>query len=115
MPLYMTHFSYTNDAWHDLIANPKDREAGIATLVASMGGRLLGLYYTMGDHDGFILYESPDAASATAGIMAALGAGHLKSSHTTSVFTMEEMMEIWRKAGGQHYAAPQDQLEEGAF
>jgi len=115
MPLYMTQFQYTNDAWHDLIANPKDREAGISTLLASMSGRLLGLYYTMGDHDGFILYEAPDAAAASAGVMAALGAGHLKSARTTSVFTMEEMMEIWKMASGRHYSAPQDQLEEGAF
>lgn len=115
MPLYMTQFSYTRDAWHDLVTNPQNRQEGVAALLDNMGGRLVSMYYGMGEWDGFIVYEAPDAATASAGILAAVGTGHLKDSRTTQIFTMEESMEIWKKAGGQSYAAPQDPLEEIAL
>ena len=115
MPMYMAQFSYTREAWHDLIHNPKDRQAGVETMLEDMGGRLVGMYYCMGDHDGFIIYEAPDDESAGAGILVAVGTGHLKESKTTRLFSMEEALKIWAKAGAVSYAAPRDKLEEAAL
>lgn len=106
MALYMTQFSYTQKAWSDLVRSPEDRRPGIAALLERMGGRLVEIYYSMGDHDGFIIYESPDSEAAAAGIVAALSAGHLRVTRTVPLFSMEEMLDVLAKAGGESYAPP---------
>lgn len=106
MPLYMTQFAYTAEAWATLSKNPQDRTEAIGGLISKLGGRLLGLYYTFGEYDGFILYEAPDDTTAAAGVIAAVTPGHIKANRTTRVFTAAEAMEIMRKAGSVSYQAP---------
>jgi uncharacterized protein with GYD domain len=53
MPLYMTQFAYTTEAWAALVDNPEDRSAPVREVVEAMGGRLIGWYLSMGDYDGF--------------------------------------------------------------
>jgi hypothetical protein len=38
MPLYMTQFAYTPEAWAALVDNPEDRSAPVREVVESMGG-----------------------------------------------------------------------------
>lgn len=106
MPTYMTQFAYTADAWRKLAHNPEDRSVPIRGLVEELGGRLLGLYYMWGEYDGFILYELPDARTATVAAITAALAGHLRAVRTTHLFTVTEGMEIMGKAGKLAYAAP---------
>ena len=37
MPLYMTQFSYTPEAWATLSQNPEDRSAAVREAAESMG------------------------------------------------------------------------------
>jgi uncharacterized protein with GYD domain len=55
MPLYMTQFAYTTEAWAALIDNPEDRSAPVREVVEAMGGRLIGWYLSMGDYDGLLI------------------------------------------------------------
>ena len=68
MPLYMTQFAYTPEAWAALVDNPEDRSAPVRELTGSMGGRLVGWYLSMGDYDGLLIYEAPDDATAGAAV-----------------------------------------------
>ena len=59
-----------------------------------------------GEWDGVVVVEAPDDTTVTAAIVAALGAGHLRASSTTRLFTAQEMMEALRKAGSLQFQPP---------
>ena len=106
MPLYMTQFSYTAEAWAALAKKPENRTEAVAKLAQQFGGRLVAAYFSFGEYDGFIIVESPDEVSATAALIAAISAGHLKATKTTVLLTPEQAVEAMRKAGGVAYRAP---------
>ena len=106
MPLYMTQFAYTPEAWAALVHNPEDRSAPVRELTESMGGRVIGWYLSFGEYDGLTIYEVPDDATAGAVVLAAARRGHLRATKTTRLFTAEEGMEMMRRAGGTAYRGP---------
>lgn len=106
MALYMTQFSYTAQAWAALAKNPEDREKVLAGLVERMGGRMLSFYYSFGEYDGVFTYEAPDDATAAALVIAAIAPGHVKDIRTTKLLTMQDTLDVMRKAGGASYRAP---------
>jgi len=106
MPTYLTQFVYTGEAWQKLAKNPEDRSAPVKALMESLGGRLIGMYYMMGDYDGFIIYELPDAKTAGTAVITAGLAGHIRTLKTSQLFTVAEGMEILGHAGKLAYPAP---------
>ena len=106
MPLYMTQFSYTKEAWAALTKKPEDRGAVFRKLVEAFGGRLLDIFYCMGDYDGVVIYELPDNVTTMAGVLTAITPGHLKATKTTVLYTMEQAMEAMAKAGKMAYTGP---------
>ena len=106
MPLYMTQFSYTPEAWTALVKNPEDRSAPLKALAEKLGGRLLGLYYCFGEYDGVVIVELPDETTCMAAVLAAIAPGHLKATKTTVLFSVEQAMEAMGKAGALVYPAP---------
>jgi uncharacterized protein with GYD domain len=107
MPLYMVQFGYTSDAWAALQKNPQNRAEGFSALANTLGGRLVDLYYCFGEYDGVLLLEAPDDVTATAVILAAIAPGHVRTTRTTRLMTVDETVEAMRKAGRATYAAPQ--------
>jgi uncharacterized protein with GYD domain len=106
MPIYMTQFAYTPEAWETLAENPEDRSAPLRELLETMGGRLVSWYLSFGEYDGLTIYEAPDDATAGAVVVAAARRGHLRATKTTLLFTAEESVEMMRRAGGTAYKAP---------
>jgi len=106
MPLYMTHFAYTPEAWAVLTKNPQNREEGLRTLIEKLGGRLVSFYYCFGEYDGVFVSEMPDETTATAAVLASVSPGHVKAVRTTVLLTTRQAMEAMRKAGGQTYEGP---------
>ena len=106
MPLYMTQFAFTPEAWAALTQNPEDRSEALSGLMDSMGGRLISYYYSFGEYDGVIIYESPDDTTAAAGALAAVAPGHLKAIRTTTLLSIEDAMEAMRKAGNVTFRRP---------
>ena len=66
MSLYMTQFVYTVEAWKALVKKPQDRAAVFAEQAEKLGGRMVSLYYCMGEYDGMVIFEAPDSGSSTA-------------------------------------------------
>ena len=112
MPLYMTQFTYTPEAWATLTDNPQDRSAALRELHESMGSRLISWYLSFGEYDGLTIYEAPDDATAGAVVLAAARGGHLRVTKTTPLFTAEEALEIMRRAGATAFRAPSQQEGE---
>ena len=106
MPVYVTQFAYTPEAWAAFTDNPEDRRAPVREQVESMGGRLICWYLSFGEYDGLTIYEAPDDATAGAVVLAAARRGHLRATKTTRLFTAEEGMEMMRRAGGTAYRGP---------
>jgi uncharacterized protein with GYD domain len=106
MPLYMTQFKYTSDAWLALTRAPTDRSVPLGKLMESMGARLLSMHYCFGEYDGMILSEAPDAIITGAAIMAAFSAGHMSGIKTTPMFTNAEGMQMMDLAGKASFRPP---------
>jgi uncharacterized protein with GYD domain len=106
MPIYMVQMSYTPEAWAELIKKPQDRTIPSKDLVQKLGGKLLGLYYTLGEYDGMALFEVPDDITASAVSLAVKASGIMKVNEVTKLFTMEEAMEAMRKAGSSPFSTP---------
>ena len=106
MPLYMTQASYTPEAWAALTQNPQDRSEALRGLAESMGGRLISFHYSFGDYDIVTMQEAPDDKTAAAILVAAVSAGHLKAIKTTPLLSVEDAMEVLRRAGEATYRGP---------
>ena len=106
MACYMTQFGYTSRAWASLAKKPEDRSKAVGSLIEKFGGRLHEMYYSFGEYDGVIIFEAPDAQSAAAVAVAAVGPGHVAKILTTPLFTIQEAMDVMKKAGTVSYTAP---------
>lgn len=106
MPQYLLQASYTAQALAAMTRNPEDRTEGIKALAKKMGGKMLSLYFTMGDNDVVLLIEAPDDTAASAFAFAAIEPGHLRSTKTTRLYTSAEMLAALKKAQGAGYKAP---------
>jgi uncharacterized protein with GYD domain len=106
MPLYLIKFSYTPEAWAKLIKEPEDRRETIGPLLEAAGGKLHGLWFAFGDHDGYVLGEAPDNASAASALLAVAGSGAFRSLSTTVLLTVEETLDALRRAQSVAYRPP---------
>ena len=106
MALYMTQFAYTAEAWAALAKNPVDRGPAVNALFESVGGRLIGLYYCLGEYDGIVISEAPDDTSVTAALIAVVGAGHIKAIRTTTLLSADEMVAALTKSASLTFGAP---------
>ena len=106
MPMYLTRFSYTPEAWASLVKKPEDRRAAAKQYVESVGGKLHGFWYAFGDHDGYNLWEAPDNVSMAATAIAIGGGGAVSSIQTTVLLTVEETLAALKKASSIGYRPP---------
>jgi uncharacterized protein with GYD domain len=90
MPKYLVEASYSADGLKGL---QKDKAAGrkaaVAKAVESLGGKLEGFYYALGDRDVIAIVDLPNAVSATALALTASATG-LVRTRTTALLTVEE-------------------------
>jgi uncharacterized protein with GYD domain len=106
MALYLTRFSYTPETWARLIKHPEDRREAARKYVESVGGTLHGFWYAFGAYDGYNLWEAPDNVSMAAVAMAIAGGGALSKFETTTLLTVEEMLEALERARTIAYQPP---------
>jgi uncharacterized protein with GYD domain len=106
MPLYLSKFSYTSESWAKLIKEPEDRREAVGQLLEAAGGKLHGLWFAFGDHDGYALVEGPDNTTAASALLAVAGSGAFRSMSTTVLLTVEETLEALRRAQSIAYRPP---------
>jgi uncharacterized protein with GYD domain len=106
MPTFISHFSYSAEAWQKLCKNPEDRSVPIKALLEKLGGKLVSMYYMAGEHDGIIIYEVADAKVAATVAVAAMLPGHVRSIRTGQLYTVAEAMEVMGAAGKLAFPAP---------
>jgi uncharacterized protein with GYD domain len=75
MPLYLSKVSYTPETWAKLIKEPEDRRETVGRVLEAVGGKLHGLWFAFGDHDGYVLVEAPDNTAAASALLTVAGSG----------------------------------------
>ena len=106
MPMYLTRFSYTPEAWARMAKSPEDRRDAARSYIESVGGKLHGFWYAFGEFDGYNLWEAPDNVSMAAVAVALSGGGALSKCETTVLLTVEETLEALGRAGSVSYRPP---------
>jgi uncharacterized protein with GYD domain len=106
MPSYLLQLSYKPETLAAFIKHPSDRREIIAKLAAQVGGKLVGSWLSLGDHDAIVIIEGPDLIGAAACSMVVSASGAFKSFKTTPLLTSEEGMAAMKKAGSLKYKPP---------
>jgi uncharacterized protein with GYD domain len=73
--------------------------AAIARLCEQAGGKLVSLYFTLGQYDFTLVSEIPDAQAASVLALVAAGGGGIEGSVTTQAFTTAEARDMFAAAG----------------
>ena len=106
MPLYLGRFTYTTDSVKAMLANPHDRAKAAEAAAESLGTKLLGFWWALGEFDGVFLLEAPDNMTAAALSMLVGGSGALARLETTPLLTMDEAQAALSKAAAASYRPP---------
>jgi uncharacterized protein with GYD domain len=105
MPMYLGRFKYSADAIKAMIENPQDRGAAAEHAAASLGCKLHGIWWALGDHDGVFLVEAPDNVAVVA-LSMAVGASGKITTENTALLDMNEAQEAMRRAAAADFRPP---------
>ena len=94
MPLFVTQGRFTREYIKGGLAKPEDRHAAISRLCEQAGGKLVSLYFTLGQYDFMVISEMPDAKAASILAFVAAGGGGIEGSVTTQAFTTAEARDM---------------------
>jgi uncharacterized protein with GYD domain len=99
MPLFITQGRFTREYIKGGLAKAEDRHAAISRLCEQVGGKLVSLYFTLGQYDFIVISEMPDAKAVSMLAFVAAGGGGIEGSVTTQAFTTAEAKEMLEAAG----------------
>ena len=106
MAYYLVEADYRSEAWAAMVANPQNREEAVREGVEALGGRIYGLWFSLGEYDIVGIFEMPDKIDIAAFMMSAAANPAVRALKTTPLLTMEEGMEAMRKAPQSNYQPP---------
>src|SRR6266851_2640505 len=99
MAIFITQGRFTREYLKSGLAKPEDRQAAISGLCEQAGGKLLHLYFTLGQYDFTLISEMPDAQAASMISFVAAAGGGIESTVTTQAFTTKEAKALFERAG----------------
>jgi uncharacterized protein with GYD domain len=108
MAYFLIQATYKPESWANQIEDPRSVEDRIRPAVQALGGRLDSAYYAFGEADVVAIAEFPSNDAAGAFSVMVTAAGAVKSVKTTPLMTVNEGMEMMKKAGqtASKYKAP---------
>lgn len=95
MALYVTLYKFTDQGIRNVKDSPKRLDTAIKAAEA-VGIKVLGAYYTLGEHDLMVVSEANNEQAAVAHTLAINSLGNVKST-TMRAFTPTEFAEIVKK------------------
>jgi uncharacterized protein with GYD domain len=98
MATFITSIKFTQQGIKG-IDETTNRATAVKASAKKMGVKIKDIYWTLGDHDGVLIFEAPDDETATTLLLHLGAAGNV---HTTTVraFTATEMDTILAKVHG---------------
>ncbi|MFO0875826.1 MAG: GYD domain-containing protein [Gemmataceae bacterium] len=98
MATFITTVKFTQQGIKD-IANTTKRSAAIRAGAKKVGAKVKDVYWTLGDHDGVLIFEAPDDETATAFVLHIGSAGNVHTS-TVRAFSASEVDNLLSKLQG---------------
>jgi uncharacterized protein with GYD domain len=95
MPTYISLVNWTDQGIQEFKESPARADA-TAELTASLGGKLVQLYWTVGPYDLVAIFEAPDDDTATAMQLTVGSRGAVRTT-TLRAFDREEIEKIIAK------------------
>lgn len=95
MATFITTIKFTQQGIKDIDHSTK-RAAIFKAEAKKLGAKVKEIYWTLGDHDGLLILEAPDDATATAAILHLSTMGNVHTS-TCRAYTVAEMEKIVAK------------------
>jgi uncharacterized protein with GYD domain len=95
MATFITTIKFTQQGIKGIDETTK-RAAALKAVAKKMGVKVTNTYWTMGDHDGVLIFEAPDDETATT-LLLHLGASGNVHTSTVRAFTATEMDSILTK------------------
>ena len=92
MATFITEIRFTQQGIKGIDETTK-RAAAVKGAGKKMGVKVTQTYWTIGDHDGVLIFEAPDDETATAFLLHLGAAGNVHTS-TDRAFTASEMDQI---------------------
>jgi uncharacterized protein with GYD domain len=106
MPMYATTFRYQPAALKLMVERPEDRGAIVGEAAKSLGGRVVGYYWSVGDFDGLVIFELPDGDAAAAVQMVMAGTGAVSRVQTNEIFPADTLQDLLKETARVAYAPP---------
>ena len=106
MPMFLTRFTYSPETWARLRQRPEDRTNAVRESIESVGGKVHGLWYALGEYDGVALWEAPSRVSVATSLVATKAAGAHSRLETTALFSVDEVLEALKQSAAIRYRAP---------
>ncbi len=106
MALYLGEVTLSPEFFEAMIRYPEDRTDYIRSLVESLGGTLISLYYEVNGTSLFSLMEIPDEENASAFAYAIYASGVFSKMKSTKVMSSEEAIKAFKKASEISYRPP---------
>jgi uncharacterized protein with GYD domain len=97
MPTYISLLSWTDQGIRNLKQAP-DRARQAEQLAQQMGGKLTGVYLTMGQYDIVTIFEAPDDEAAARMLLTLGSQGNVRTT-TLKAFSRDELERIVRSVG----------------
>ena len=89
MAAFITLFDWTEQGVRN-VKETVNRGRAFREALEAEGGRLIGIWWTLGQHDGVAIFEAADDAAATQALVAVGMAGNIRTQ-TMRAFSEEEM------------------------
>ena len=109
MPKYIQIFNYSSGSWARMINSlGGDQITTVQRTLESLGGSLECMYWQVGSHDGYAIFEVPDSVTAEAVEQAMTKTGAFKSMETHELLTQKQLVETLHlaKEAAQVYEVP---------
>src|SRR5262245_40115456 len=92
MPAYLSLFNFTEQGIHN-IKGTLERVEALRQAAQAAGGRIIGVWYLMGQYDGMVIFETPDDETAMRQLVLNGLRGNNRST-TLRAFSEEEMGKV---------------------
>jgi uncharacterized protein with GYD domain len=97
MSKFVVFFSYTPEAWGRLVDQPGDRTAAARASAEAAGCRLEALYWMLGEQDGMVILDAPDAESAAASVLGSVSSGAVRSAGIHQLLDQDQLKAVLDK------------------
>jgi uncharacterized protein with GYD domain len=109
MPKYIQIFNYSSGSWARMINRlGGDQTTVVQHTLESLEGSLECMYWQVGSHDGYAIFDVPDSVTAEAVEQAMTKTGAFKSIETHELLTEKQLVETLHLAreAAQVYEVP---------